>query len=433
MDFLSGFISTPRVEHLLINHYIIIGVSALFLFYIGILFGSISFALLFNTLAHFEENSFYRQFAKDLVSTFMAKKIVGFILGILPVAVLAIAYAQNLFEAEIKISQYFFYIFLFSIIGVVFAFLFKSAMLKEKGSYEIQQLLGSISLFSLLFMVFIFVSSTSLILFPSKWTLIKLPIPVFFDFNLVVRFIIFLIAAMGFTGSAILFFYFNWMGGKQNIDEKYQNFVLKFGGGVAIASTLLLPIFILWNYKTIPLLAESTLAYELAIGVVFILMIICILAYTVLSKYTVHNGTQIFVLFIIVSISLSFTDNLARETALTEHSLYLYKKAKEVENEFAMMRDELRGPVETDAAMGEQIFNTRCIACHKFDQRLVGPPYVETLPKYENDIESLANFILNPVKINPEYPVMPNQGLKPNEAKAVADYIMKIYLEEYKK
>jgi len=433
MDFLSGLISTPRVEHLLINHYIIIGVSALFLFYIGILFGSVSFALLFNTLARSEENQFYQQFAKDLASTFMAKKMVGVILGILPVAVLAIAYAQNLFEADIKISQYFFYILLFSILGVVFAFLFKSAMLKEEGSYEIQQLLGTISLFSLLLMVFVFISSTSLILFPSKWNLVKLPIPVFFDFNIVVRFLTLLVAALGFTGSAILFFYFNWMGGKDNIDEKYQNFVLKFAGGVAIASTIALPIFILWNYKTIPPLAESTLAYELAIGIVFILMIICLLLYTVLSKFTVHNGTQIFVLFIIVSISLSFTDNLARETALAEHSLYLYKKAEEVANEVAMMRDELRGPAETDAAMGEQIFNTRCIACHKFDQRLVGPPYTETLPKYENDIESLGNFILNPVKMNPEYPVMPNQGLKPNEAKAVAEYIMQKYMEEYKK
>jgi hypothetical protein len=31
------------------------------------------------------------------------------------------------------------------------------------------------------------------------------------------------------------------------------------------------------------------------------------------------------------------------------------------------------------------------------------------------------------VKVNPEYTAMPNQGLKPKEAEAVADYIIKIY------
>jgi len=41
----------------------------------------------------------------------------------------------------------------------------------------------------------------------------------------------------------------------------------------------------------------------------------------------------------------------------------------------------------------------------------------------------LVDFVMNPVKKNPEYPSMPNQGLKPNEAKAVAEYILKVYSE----
>ena len=36
-------------------------------------------------------------------------------------------------------------------------------------------------------------------------------------------------------------------------------------------------------------------------------------------------------------------------------------------------------------------------------------------------------FILKPKKINPEFTAMPNQGLKPKEAEAIADYIVKIY------
>jgi cytochrome c len=39
----------------------------------------------------------------------------------------------------------------------------------------------------------------------------------------------------------------------------------------------------------------------------------------------------------------------------------------------------------------------------------------------------LVKFILNPVKMNPAFPAMPNQGLNPKEAQAVADYLLEKY------
>ncbi|MDX1702049.1 MAG: c-type cytochrome, partial [Melioribacteraceae bacterium] len=76
---------------------------------------------------------------------------------------------------------------------------------------------------------------------------------------------------------------------------------------------------------------------------------------------------------------------------------------------------------------GEDIYNAKCIACHQFDQKLVGPAYNDVLPKYDGKRDELVSYILNPYKINPEYPAMPNQGLKPMEAEAIADYIVNIY------
>jgi len=51
------------------------------------------------------------------------------------------------------------------------------------------------------------------------------------------------------------------------------------------------------------------------------------------------------------------------------------------------------------------------------------------LPKYEGKTDELVKFIMNPTQKNPGYPPMPAQGLKPAEARAIADYIM----ENYKK
>jgi cytochrome c len=79
------------------------------------------------------------------------------------------------------------------------------------------------------------------------------------------------------------------------------------------------------------------------------------------------------------------------------------------------------------AISGEQIFKNICSSCHSFDHKIVGPPYEQTLPKYEGHVDQLIAFIRNPVKKNPGYPPMPNPGLSPVEADSIAHYIMATY------
>jgi cytochrome c551/c552 len=76
------------------------------------------------------------------------------------------------------------------------------------------------------------------------------------------------------------------------------------------------------------------------------------------------------------------------------------------------------------AEKGKAIFETVCAGCHRFDTRLVGPPFNEVVPKYKGDVEKLKRFIGNPVKVDPGYPSMPNLGLKEEEIDAVARYLL---------
>ena len=445
MDFFTGLIPAPRADYLLLNHFIIIGISALFLFYISILFGSLFFSLMFNSRARSENDPISERFSKDLIETFIGNKTTGIVLGILPAIILLITLSQNLYDTAMPVTRDFFYVVILTSAGYVFAHLYKAAMLKEEGNYQQQQLLGTIAVLSLVSTIFIFISSTSLILFPSRWTLIKWPLPIFFDFNIVVRFMMFFISAFAIIGSSIIFFFFNWNGGKEGMGEEYENFVLKFSGGVSLGAVIILGLLLVWDFKTFPEVALGGAYkfplfgfpvaidnYMIALTIVFLLMVISLMLYSILTKVDVSKGTQIFILLIIAVIALSANDNLARDTALTEHNLYLHKLTEDFKREVELQRSELRGSTEPDAVMGEEIFNTKCFACHKFDQRLVGPPYIEVMPKYENDMEALVNFVLNPVKVNNDYPIMPNQGLKPVEAKAVAKYIMEKYLADYK-
>ena len=54
----------------------------------------------------------------------------------------------------------------------------------------------------------------------------------------------------------------------------------------------------------------------------------------------------------------------------------------------------------------------------------MGPPYQETVPKYNGDVQKLADFVFSPTQNNPGYPPMPNQGLKKKEAVAVAKFLI---------
>jgi cytochrome c len=76
------------------------------------------------------------------------------------------------------------------------------------------------------------------------------------------------------------------------------------------------------------------------------------------------------------------------------------------------------------AATGEDIYNGRCSACHLFDVKKVGPPYRSVIPKYAGKKDALVAFILNPKKMDPTYPPMPNQGLKPGEADSIATFLL---------
>lgn len=84
------------------------------------------------------------------------------------------------------------------------------------------------------------------------------------------------------------------------------------------------------------------------------------------------------------------------------------------------------------AEKGAKIFETKCSACHKMDQRYVGPPLSgitnARTPAY------LMNMILNPEGMIKKHPIakslmqeyltpMSNQNLTHEEARAVVEYL----------
>lgn len=84
------------------------------------------------------------------------------------------------------------------------------------------------------------------------------------------------------------------------------------------------------------------------------------------------------------------------------------------------------------ADSGKQVFEAKCTACHKMAEKYVGPALGEVLTRRSPTFT--MNMILNPNEMVERHPVakqllaeamtlMANQGLTPEDARAVVEYL----------
>lgn len=91
------------------------------------------------------------------------------------------------------------------------------------------------------------------------------------------------------------------------------------------------------------------------------------------------------------------------------------------------------------AKKGESLFDTKCSACHKLDERYVGPAQRDLVER--RTPEYIMNMILNPAEMLEKHPEaekmlaefmtpMPNQNLSRDEARSILEYFR--YMDKHK-
>ena len=85
---------------------------------------------------------------------------------------------------------------------------------------------------------------------------------------------------------------------------------------------------------------------------------------------------------------------------------------------------------------GQNIFNSKCMACHQLDTKLVGPP-LRNITKQLPPVY-LMNYLLNTTEMQKKEPelkklikeyngiVMPDQGLNKKQARSVLEYLRSV-------
>ncbi len=451
MDFLDKLVLPQSLEHIEVLHYMTIMVLFLFLPFISLLTAGTTLSLYYRRKGRNDNSGFFIRFAKDIIELCTVNKSVGIGFGILPLLALVMIFAQLLHTAAMPAVDYLGFSFIFILVGVVLVYIYRYSfgiktifesiagltetskdrlnpeILNEVEEYKssagkLNKNTGLYGLILLFIATYLYIAGFTLAMHPEEWKKVSTIGYLFTSGAVFFRWVYFLLASFVLTGSLILFYFFYWEGGKK-APEDYLDFVKKRTTFIILPFALLLPFILLVNIISLPGSALSSSVFGFGAFALVMLFLLFHFLYTMIKNSSFRLGGMIFVVVLLSSLSLIIAEQTAFKNSTKKHSLL-------ISEEYDKDKKELQASiVSTGGLSAEDIYNKKCAACHRFDQRVVGPPYNAVLPKYEGKIEQLAEFILNPVKIDKDYPIMPNQGLKPKEAKAIAKYL----LDEYKK
>lgn len=433
MNFLDSFVLPQSSEHIELLHYILMLIMFLFIPFISILFGGTVLSIYYRRRGLNEKNPLFFRFAHDVIETLTINKSIGIILGIVPLLTSVLIFAQLLHNTESPAVYYLLFSFILTAISVILIYTYRysvifsglfdsikniipednntSELIKNyrDGSLALSYRSGRYGLLFLFVALYLFVAGIS----NTLYTL--------FSFEVIVRFLQFLSAAFTVTGGAIFFSFFYWDGGKKIEDDNYRAFIKKIAINITFTGALIQPLFLTYDFIALPSFALSGAVFTYGMIAILLLFIAYHLLYSMIRDSNLKMSGPVFYVLIFSMLGVIVKDQLAMGNATKPNSVILSAKyteyLKEITGENKLIV----------VANGEQIYKNICSSCHSFDHKIVGPPYKQTLPKYEGKLDQLVAFIRNPTKKNPDYPSMPNPALKPAEAQAVAEWLLKTY------
>jgi cytochrome c len=447
MEFLDNLVLPQSAEHIALLHYMTLLVLFLFLPFISIILGGSTLSLIYKRRGEKEENSNFTRFSKDIIDICTINKSTGVILGIVPLLALILIFAQILHTTQspavwylmvslLSISSGLVYIYIYKY-SITFIDIFRTASDETSSNESIKeqfkfyskraQLVNNKSgMWGILFLyigTYFLIAGLTAALSPETWGAKSGILLLLTSWEIFLKWIYFLVGSFLITGALVLFNFFFWEGGIKDLQKDYYDFVKKTTLSHTLVNTAVLPALAFLNIFALPSVALSTSLFGIVLIGLFVLFLVLHLLYDMLKNNHVRFSGWVFILALFSLLFFVISDQIAINNSTKKHSVVL---AAGFDKSILELKASAGG---VGAISGASIYATRCAACHQFDRKLIGPAHKDVLVKYEGNVEKLVQFINNPVKVDPAYPPMPSQGLKPIEAKAVAKYI----LEEVKK
>ncbi|HVN48010.1 MAG TPA: cytochrome c [Bacteroidota bacterium] len=437
MDFLKDIALPASLEHYRLIVLVAAISSMIVLPYVGFVIGTVWLSFRYRRQA---SNSAALALSYKLAACGLQQRSVPVFLAAIPGAALVFSYAQLLQSTPSFSVSLAGFGYVFMCIGLYLVYSYKetfriqeilssyqsiaekktpSAIAADAEQFRIEtkqqyERSGTYGLALLILGLIFFAASCALIAAPDEWTTIDSLFAVFFSLNVWFKIILMGAIAAGSTGFGISYFIFSQSG---NAPDSLS--VQITGKRLIAFSLIMLPIALLINLANVSPAAMSGTLYALA-GIALVAFFLAAhFAYGFYVSQTPSAALIGFVLFLTAVGLYIGSEYAAIGTATRSQAVVI---SKQHEKEMEDLQSKLG--VTTVTFTGEDIYNAKCSACHLFDAKKVGPPYLQTIPKYAGKKSELISFIMNPVKKNPDYPPMPNQGLRQAEADSIAAYIM---------
>jgi cytochrome c len=450
MDILNKLVIPQSSQHIHILHYLLSLSLFLFVPFIGIILGGSTLAYIFKTAGQRNGNNFYVRLAKDIIDAVTVNKGVGIGLGLIPLVTIILILIQLLSTMPIDTVTYLTAAFVIILAALILLYTFRYTFafadiydsIKDiepvtntvhqeiekfkKSNKNLSSQTAIPGLILIYLGIWVIVAALTLIVFQTDLEG-KGIFSILFSWEVLSRYIYLIAASFMFTGATISFLFFFWDGGKKFDNDEYKNFVRKITIRVTLISGVVLPLFLFINLLGIPNNALSSIVFGFAfIALIFIFWAYHLLYYLIKNPYTkpAFNAVLFFVvLFSILSVLVKDQVTIANVTELQTEIL------NQKYNQYFANLEGAEQPVVVKRISGKEIYQNICSSCHAFDHKIVGPPYEQTLPSFEGKISDLVSFILSPTQKVPGYPPMPNPGLNPAQAKAIAKYEMIEYMK----
>lgn len=419
MDFITQHIIPSTAEHLKLLQFLAVVTYAIHLPYIALVIGATAVSMWLTFSDHEIPNPRFARLAEDLVQTFLGSRIAMLVLGVLPLLALPLIYAEWFVGSTRVPIGYMLIAIPGVLLGLILVSLYRNSFAERASNYNLHMGLGTLGLGLLKVSYFILLATVARFDDPEKWYRVKNLVILLLNWNVIFKFLFFLHLALGITGAGILFFLFRWSNRGLAGDPDYATFVRRFGAGLGLAFCFALPVFNLFYVFTSPDVIFDSTTYLLATAMTFVAMVIAFSFIAALRAGRPRFGATTFMLFLVVFVMSASFDVRAMANANKEHARTLGQAAekRKLERESEI---EQRIAAASGKDLGEETFKNVCMQCHRFNEKLVGPPLASVLPKY--NLESLKAFIANPTKKDPNFPPMPNPGLTPAQIDAVAAY-----------
>jgi cytochrome c len=444
MDLLKTAALPQSVEH--VQLLLIIGamVSAVLFPYVGFLIGTSWLSFLHDRRGRAGGSARDARFSRDLIGLSMGNAMLPVFLAVLPALALTLVHAEitqgtasmaaalsgygtlALIAAVILLSSYRFTFTIGSLLGGAEAAIEKQKNADTAGILEYSKTnaekrarTGRWGLVLLSIASLLLAASVGVLANPRLWDESTGFFGALVAPDVLIRFPIFAGIAAGMTGVGLLFFFFNWEGGVGSDDEEYNEFVRTGAFRYSTYALVGLPVFFVSAALMLPAESLSGLVFGAAALVLLLFLLAGQLLYANAREKRKSQVTLAFAAFLTGVVLITVNDHVASANAVKYQAALLGHHYDKVTEEMEATLG-VAGPALT----GADIYGAKCGACHLFDVKKVGPPYNVVVKKYAGQKAKLVGFIMNPVKVDPAYPSMPGQGLKPAEADSIAAYLL---------